>query len=81
MTVDCVVDFDVEHQSFIVVGCATFHEDDEAILGSIKQDCNDKATREAAGVAVAAPSMGRSSLWGMPLKKSSIGGKQYLDYL
>jgi hypothetical protein len=62
---------DVEYQSFIVVSRATFHEDDEAILGFIEQDCDDKAKREAAGAAAAAAaSTGRSSLRGMPRAKS-----------
>jgi hypothetical protein len=50
LTVICIVDFDFEYQSLIVIGCTTFHEDDEAILGSIEWDCNDKVTREAVGV-------------------------------
>ncbi len=69
-TVNRIVDFDGKYQSFIVVDRATFHEDDEAILGRIKWDCNDKAPREAAGVAAAVASLGRSSLWGLPRTKS-----------
>jgi hypothetical protein len=65
-TVDHIINFDVKYQSFIIVGHITFHEDDEAILGGIKQDCNDKATREAARMGAVAASMGRSSLQGMP---------------
>jgi hypothetical protein len=29
--VDRIVDFDIKYQLFIVIGCPTFHEDDEAI--------------------------------------------------
>jgi hypothetical protein len=52
-TVNHIVDFDVNYQLFTIIDCAMFHEDDEAFLVSIEQDCNDKATREAAGVAAA----------------------------
>jgi hypothetical protein len=68
-TVNRIVNFNVKYQSFIVVGRPTFHEDDEAILGSIKWDSDDKTMREVAGAATAAAmaSTGRSSLRGMLL--------------
>ncbi len=37
-TVDGIINFDIKYQSFIVVSCTTFHEDDEADLGGIKWD-------------------------------------------
>jgi hypothetical protein len=42
LTVDRIIDFDIEYQSFIIVGHATFHEDDEAILGGIEWDCKTR---------------------------------------
>jgi hypothetical protein len=72
LTVNRIVYYDVKYQSFIVFGCATFHEDDEVILGSIEWDCNDKATRKAAGVVAALASTGRSSLQEMPQTKSVL---------
>jgi hypothetical protein len=38
LTVDHIIDFEFEYQSFIVVGRTTFHEDYKAILGGIEQD-------------------------------------------
>ncbi len=35
LTVNHIIDYDAEYQSFIIVGHATFHEDDEAYLDGI----------------------------------------------
>jgi hypothetical protein len=38
LTVNCIIDFDNEYKSFILVRHLTLHEDDEANLGGIKRD-------------------------------------------